>query len=325
MEHRKYTIFIITTIFLLFLLVGCNQVQINESLSTSTPKMESTKEVLVSGKPTIVVKPIDVVKTNFIWVDPTLTDVFSMEDQNWLDVQAVPDKEDADYWVVDSARFDLENILFERFFVISVPFLSVDKNIEFSDLQSIWRGQNETEQNNWIWIQPKDMDTLKLVMGEEAGKNVISSESYPEVCLRANCTRISDFLDIEPQWKVIGVNQQSPLKDGFDAEKYPLVYRIGFAENPSRLIPDQIPFEISKITNFDPDRLTSILLTGTTALVRNTASQIEQYGYGFPYENINEIIKNVDILHISNEVPFYSACPPAVPVRSPAGSSPARS
>jgi poly-gamma-glutamate synthesis protein (capsule biosynthesis protein) len=56
-------------------------------------------------------------------------------------------------------------------------------------------------------------------------------------------------------------------------------------------------------------------VTGTTALVRNTAFQIEQNGYSFPYLNIQDLLKSVDLVHISNEVPFYSNCPPAVPVR----------
>ena len=68
-------------------------------------------------------------------------------------------------------------------------------------------------------------------------------------------------------------------------------------------------------TNFDPTKLTSVLLTGTTALVRNTASKIEQYGYDFPSKNLKSLFDNIDVLHISNEVPFYSSCPPAIPVR----------
>lgn len=315
MEHKKYFIFTLITIFQLFLLGGCNQDQNVENLSISTPKTESTKEALLSEIPTNVVEPLDVEKPNYIWVDPKLKIKASIGDQNWLETELVQEKKDANFWVVDSYEKVLKNILFEQFFVLSVPLISTNKNMEFSALQSIWLGENDTEKNYWIWIQPKDMDSLKVVMGGEAGQNVISSEKNPLECMSGDCLKISDFLDIEPRWKVISVDQQSPLMNGFDEEKYPLVYRIGVVENPSKLPADQNPLEISIITNFDPDKLTSILLTGTTALVRNTAYQIEQFGYGFPYENINEIINNVDLIHISNEVPFYSACPPAVSVR----------
>ncbi len=75
------------------------------------------------------------------------------------------------------------------------------------------------------------------------------------------------------------------------------------------------PFLIETRSNFDPSLLTSVLMTGTTALVRNTAYQIEQFGIDFPIRNLEVLFESVDIIHVSNEVPFYSKCPPAVPVR----------
>src|SRR5690606_38156359 len=38
-------------------------------------------------------------------------------------------------------------------------------------------------------------------------------------------------------------------------------------------------------------------------------------GYDFPYQNIFGILKDVDLIHVSNEIPFYTDCPPAVRVR----------
>jgi poly-gamma-glutamate synthesis protein (capsule biosynthesis protein) len=68
-------------------------------------------------------------------------------------------------------------------------------------------------------------------------------------------------------------------------------------------------------SNFNPDQLTVLMLTGTSALTRGTAFQMEKNGIDFPLKNIAEILHQADILHVSHEVPMFEECPPAVPLR----------
>jgi poly-gamma-glutamate synthesis protein (capsule biosynthesis protein) len=62
-------------------------------------------------------------------------------------------------------------------------------------------------------------------------------------------------------------------------------------------------------TNRDPSKLTVLVMTGVTAMVRATAIRMEIAGLDYPAWNIGDILKAADITHISNEIPFYTGCP----------------
>jgi poly-gamma-glutamate synthesis protein (capsule biosynthesis protein) len=57
------------------------------------------------------------------------------------------------------------------------------------------------------------------------------------------------------------------------------------------------------------EHLTTVLMTGVTALVRGTASWMEYYDSTYPAMFIGDTLREADILHISNEVPFAEKCP----------------
>ncbi len=61
-------------------------------------------------------------------------------------------------------------------------------------------------------------------------------------------------------------------------------------------------------TNYDPQKLTSVILTGTTALTRGTGRLMDEKGSLYPGENIRELLKSADITHISNEISFDPNC-----------------
>jgi poly-gamma-glutamate capsule biosynthesis protein CapA/YwtB (metallophosphatase superfamily) len=62
-------------------------------------------------------------------------------------------------------------------------------------------------------------------------------------------------------------------------------------------------------TNRDPARLTTVVMTGVTALVRATALVMNTKGIPYPGRDIRQWLAGADITHISNEVPFASDCP----------------
>ena len=117
---------------------------------------------------------------------------------------------------------------------------------------------------------------------------------------------IIPFEDLEPRWKVLPIDENDPLSSDFSPDTYllsiPLKISIKEGLNPS------ISY-IQEFTNFDRLKLTSIALTGVTALVRDTAAIMEEKGILYPSLDIGALLSNVDITHISNEVPFAEDCP----------------
>jgi poly-gamma-glutamate synthesis protein (capsule biosynthesis protein) len=63
------------------------------------------------------------------------------------------------------------------------------------------------------------------------------------------------------------------------------------------------------IANRDAGKLTTVALTGVTAMVRATAYTMEHKGITYPAEDIGPILSEADITHISNEIPFSPDCP----------------
>jgi len=54
--------------------------------------------------------------------------------------------------------------------------------------------------------------------------------------------------------------------------------------------------------------MTTIILTGVTALVRATAYTMETKGVTYPARDIRDFMREADITHVSNEIPFFTGC-----------------
>lgn len=298
---------------------GCNETKKPEDLQkigkdifpTLIP-LESTSN---SADQVVENSPIEDNEKPLFWVDPLLQNQFETIGLSISELNFVADKQMANFWFEDEQDIHHEKIILERFFVLTVPFVSETKNIKFNNLREVWVEINSDTPDFFLWVNPDDVEELSKIFGNKPGNLILMSGEKPEICQENNCLRISDFLAVETTWKIIEVDGQSLLSKEFDPLQYPLVYRIWLNQNPTTKNQFEMPEILEKSSNFDPLKLTSILITGTTALVRNTAFQIEEYGYEFPYKNITGILEDVDLIHVSNEVPFYSECPPAVPVR----------
>jgi hypothetical protein len=131
---------------------------------------------------------------------------------------------------------------------------------------------------------------------------------------------IIPFDQLEPRWKVLRVDGISPLDRDFEASTYPLTIKFklsgnGLAQFAMRAQNDPHIAQVLK-GNRDASKITRLVLTGTTALVRYTAARMEANGVTYPARDIVSWLRDADLTHISNEVSFYPQCPPAIPART---------
>jgi len=117
---------------------------------------------------------------------------------------------------------------------------------------------------------------------------------------------IIPFEQIEPKWKVLMIDGQSPIQKKFDADIYPLTvnYRLMCVDQCQ--VPSGMNFSFQ---NRDPNKLTTVIMTGVTAMSRATAQRMDSKGILYPGEVIRDLMREADITHINNEVPFFSGCP----------------
>ncbi len=117
---------------------------------------------------------------------------------------------------------------------------------------------------------------------------------------------IVPFEKLEPRWKVLLVDGQSPVRKDFNLQAYTLSVPVSLNGDPSLVNTVKLGVPAS---NRDPNKLTTVVMTGTTALVRGTSNTMYFHGVDYPAEDIAPILQGADITHISNEVPFAPNCP----------------
>ncbi len=250
------------------------------------------------------------------WSSPEINGEISNFIAEENNLQLTLEKNRANFWIEQIPVGEkAENLIFLKLFVISAPFQRYETDISTLDFFNLLLQIDSDGMENKIWIGEQDFQYIQMMYPAVDPNRFILSADYPEVCSVIACYRISSFEDIIPDWRILAMDGNHPLHKSFDIDQYPLVFRLGYNVNPPltmmRLNQEQEEF----ISNFQPDQITSLLISGTTALVRNTALQMEEQGIEFPAQNLGDVLRSADITHISNEVPFYSACPPAKPLR----------
>jgi hypothetical protein len=188
-------------------------------------------------------------------------------------------------------------------YALVAPFPTVTDDVTSDDLMSAWKGaSNGPLAGRGLLMAESTLRALTAQWGEPA-RGVVGSVPFDELLDAAwedmSSWAIIPFEEIQPKWKVLSVDGQSPLHKGFNAETYPLKVTFGSTDSS---------FELP-VSNRDESKLATVVMTGVTALVRATAFTMELKGVTRPGELIYDWMHGADVAHISNEVPFDAGCP----------------
>ena len=198
-------------------------------------------------------------------------------------------------------------------YALVAPFPTIRDGISGEELQDVWNGNApEPWAGSPLWMAESTKMAFAAVWGEAstgAVRTIYPADLLDLAWEQGNLLAIIPFEEIQPRWKVLTIDGQSPLHNDFDAESYPL--NLSFGWTCADPCPVTAP-ELSAI-NRDPDKLTVLLMTGVTALVRATAYTMEHKGITYPAEGIGDWLRAADITHISNEIPFMPDCKPPTP------------
>jgi len=209
-------------------------------------------------------------------------------------------------------------------YTLVAPFPSFTDEVSFNDLRSVWQGKpTDSYDGVTVFVDPATREAITTLLGEPgsgAVESVPAGQILDQAWERQTAWAVVPFETLEPRWKVIRVDGQSPLDKGFVSEEYPLSVLYGITGLPepmemlrARLADEQAEGRLVPVSNRDPSHLTVVVVTGVTALVRATAWQMVTKGVTFPARDVGEILQNGDITHISNEVAFAPNCPPPDP------------
>lgn len=189
-------------------------------------------------------------------------------------------------------------------YALVAPFPTVADEIALADLRSVWSGTKiDGLPFTSLLVDPSTLAVFNRLWGP-AGSTVRSATAerlLDSAWADRSTWAIVPFEALQPRWKVIVVDGQSPLRKDFAPDEYGLTAYFGWqgAETDLALPP----------SNRQPEKLSTVMLTGVTALVRGTASLMERLGMDYPASDSGDWLREADILHINNEVPFARNCP----------------
>ncbi len=260
-------------------------------------------------------------QTNYtIWIDPALPAALR---------QAVTLPPDVGYTLfADQASLRLtagEGLELSRWvYALAAPFPTLVDAVASQDLRLAWSGQAAgTLAGHALLVDESTLGVLSALWGApgEGVVQVLPAESLLEAAWQGSSWAILPFEQLEPRWKVLEVDGLSPLHKDFDLLAYPLSVPVSLVSEPDLLAEIEAVLSgegvapVLPLSNRDSDKLTVLAMTGVTALVRATAYTMEQRGILYPGKDIGPWLREADITHISNEVPFASDCPYPNPVQ----------
>jgi poly-gamma-glutamate synthesis protein (capsule biosynthesis protein) len=213
-----------------------------------------------------------------------------------------------------------EDPIIEWVYVLAAPFSYIGEGVAGADLKAFWRGNADLDfPAEVLFVDGGTKAVIEKIWGSASTRNV-RVISTKELLNRAwdseNALAILPFEQLEPAWKVLTVDDLSPIHKDFNSSEY--ILNIPFSLLGDRAALEELQLHIKEekssgvvfpLSNRRADRLTTVVMTGVTALVRGTAYVMETRGYTYPAIDIGDILRDADILHISNEIPFAETCP----------------
>jgi poly-gamma-glutamate synthesis protein (capsule biosynthesis protein) len=213
-----------------------------------------------------------------------------------------------------------QHIISRWVYALVAPFPTLDDGVSMEQLQRAWREGGGAP----LYLDESTLSVFAARWGAPGpgAVTVLPPEGLLDQAWNSRPSRvILPFEALEPRWKVLEVDGLSPLRKGFDPAVYPLTLPVSLEGDPALVealssqhgLDSAAPLIAG--TNRSPDRLTTLAMTGVTALVRATAFTMEQQGVRYPAQDIGGWLREADITHISNEVPFARDCPFPNPVQ----------
>jgi poly-gamma-glutamate synthesis protein (capsule biosynthesis protein) len=306
MLHSIISVWRHLTFFLVAVLI-LSSCGVPPGAGTSTPTVPTVGDQ-PTGTPaathTPVPQPTATERPTGLWLSPALPEAFvtALELPEGLQVFSEP----------TGAAFQLEvgggQPVSTWVYALAAPFPNLTDDIGFDTLQSAWStGKPTGLPFEHLLTSQNTLDAFLTLWGEPGSGfvQVLPDEDLLEAAWKQpGFWALLPFEQLQPNWKVIRIDGQSPIQKHFDPVVYPLILPISLTQS------DAAPYQLFvPASNRDPEQLTTVVITGVTALVRATAALMHLYGWTYPGQDIRGWLRDADITHISNEASFTPDCP----------------
>ena len=280
-----------------------NQVVVTETASPTLPPPTATS--LPSPTPTPTPGPL---KLNLSQELPA--EMFASIPTP-LGMVLLDDPEEADIVVEVASDGQKYELISYQVYTLVAPFFTVQDNITLKELTAILTGMSSQEEAPFKGVYAKEpFSQLQSLIDPKNPKRVTLATTTDLSVIPEEYWMIVPFEELQPEFKVISIDGISPLDDNFDPSKYSLSLPVGVRLNATdREIDPALLSSLLPESNYKPGQLTSLIMTGVTAMARDTAFVMSTECVLYPGTNIRKVMRAADLTHISNEVSFFENCP----------------
>jgi len=171
-------------------------------------------------------------------------------------------------------------------FLPAVAFPSLIGNIDLERLQTLRIGQPDSQ----LVIDETTSQALQSFGITLSSSTAVVPDNALQNTLWRNRTlyTILAFDRLNTHYRVLHINGQHPLDT--DLNTYPFAFH---SDQP----------------NYEPQKLTRLLMSGVTALTRLTRTALDKEGTDWAASGIMDTVNHADFFHTSNEVSFSPSCP----------------
>jgi len=322
MRNHRIIATIILVLFVTPFFSNCTSSQISQNAGYATPiKAENTLTSFPSPTVTWTPQPSSTVtpQSPSLWIPPYLPAGFVKSLKLPNNLQLAEGSNQA------NLRLDISPVapISTWVYALVAPFPTIPDKVSWFDLHSLWNGQlSDQSPVRELLVNENTRDVLEKLWGTSSSRTirVVSADNLLDQAWKTRSSwAIIPFEDLQPRWKVIAIEGNSPIHKDFSPEGYPLsvpISLLGDQDLANLLLSHQQQESSSALapkSNLDAGLLTTVILTGVTALVRATAGLMQLKGITYPGEDIRDWLSEADITHISNEIPFTPKCPPPYP------------
>ena len=194
--------------------------------------------------------------------------------------------------------------IIERYYAVVAPFATVRDDISLNELQQRWQGFDGTP----LFVTVDADAPLEALWGTTTNPILPVTELLSTLENTPDALGIMPFDQLDPRFKVLTIDGVNVLDNRLDPTTYPLAFAIHAKGMGASLLTELLHPVVTPPTNRDAAQLTTLMMTGVTAMSRGTAASMERSGILYPAAIISATLAAADITHISNEIPFLDDC-----------------
>ncbi len=207
-------------------------------------------------------------------------------------------------------------LLSEQVFVVVDRFQTLRTGIGIDAVRALWQGQPTGDGAARLLIPEEAAPALAAILGQPAAS--VQARPFGSLVATlssdAHALAIVPFDRLTPRLSALPLDGVNLLSREANVESYPLKLRIFVRGDDTAIVGLLADLRAAlPATNREAARLSSIIMTGTTAIARTSAYMIEQKkDPALPARVVGPVLAAADITHVSNEISFMDGCTPVL-------------